>query len=137
MWHIKSFITEWKIKGAKKRSLMLFGAFFLLCAIAGVFIPIIPQVPFAIMSAYFFSKGSTVIHLAIRHNKFFGKPVRNWEDFKVIEPKMKIIATISIIAGAIMGHYKLQNQWAYSLDAVSALAVIFVLTRKSKVTAII
>lgn len=110
---------------------MVLGGFFLLAALVGVFIPIIPQVPFAIISAYFFSIGSPRIHLWMRHNKYFGTPVREWEDFRIIRPKMKIIATISMVVGAVLGHYKLDQNWAYALDVVFAVAIAFVLTRRS------
>jgi uncharacterized protein len=133
MWQIKSFIMEWKIKGAKKRFWMFLGAIFLILAVIGVFIPILPQVPFAIASAYFFAMGSTTIHLWIRHNKFFGKPVREWEDFKVVRPKMKIIATVSMIVGAVLVHYKLDFEWAIALDILFFIAIIFILSRKSKI----
>ena len=112
---------------------MIMGALFLIIALVGVFLPVIPQVPFAIISAFFFARGSTTIHLWIRHNKFFGAPVRDWEDFKVIRPKMKIVATVSMIAGAVFGHYKLHPQWAIALDIVFLISLIFVLTRKSKI----
>lgn len=137
MWSMKSFIIEWKIKGTKKRSAMLLGALFLLLALIGVFIPIVPQVPFAIISAYFFSIGSPRIHLWMRHNKFFGKPVREWEDFRIIRPKIKIIATISMTIAAILGHMKLDQNWAYALDVIFGAAIVFVLTRKSNLKSFI
>lgn len=129
---LKSFLVEWKLKGAKSRAFMGLGALFLLLALIGVFLPIVPQVPFAIIAAFFFSKGSPRIHLWMRHNKYFGKPIRDWEDFRVIRPKMKIIATLSLIAGAIIGHSKLPPEAAFTLDVVFAASIGFVLTRKSK-----
>lgn len=131
MFSLRSFVIEWKIKGTKKKSAMLLGAAFLLVALVGVFIPIVPQVPFAIIAAYFFSIGSPRIHLWIRHNKYFGKPIRDWEDFRIIRPKMKIIATVSMVIGAVLGHYKLDQSWAYAFDVIFLVAIAFVLTRRS------
>jgi uncharacterized membrane protein YbaN (DUF454 family) len=133
MWQLKTFMVEWKIKRTKGHSYMALGGFFLLIALIGVFLPIIPQVPFAIISAYFFSKGSTTIHLWMRHNKFFGTPVREWEDFRVIRPKMKVIAVLSLIAGAFIGHMKMDLEYAWVLDAIFAVAIMFILTRKSRI----
>ncbi len=129
----KSFYLEWKLKGSKSRVFMALGGLFLLFALVGVLIPIIPQVPFAIISAYFFSKGSLRIHLWMRQNRFFGKPVREWEDFKIIRPKMKIIATTSMVVGAVLAHMKIGLPWAYAIDLVFALSIGFVLTRRSKI----
>jgi uncharacterized membrane protein YbaN (DUF454 family) len=137
MWSWRSFVIEWKIKGTKKRSAMLLGALFLLFAFVGVFIPIVPQVPFAIISAYFFSIGSPRIHLWMRHNRYFGKPIRDWEDFRIIRPKIKIIATISMTVAAYLGHLKLDQNWAYALDVIFIAAIAFVLTRKSSLKSFI
>lgn len=131
MWSWKSFMVEWKIKGTKKRTAMFLGALFLLLAFIGVFIPIVPQVPFAIISAYFFSIGSPRIHLWMRHNKYFGKPVREWEDYRIIRPKIKIIATVSMAVAAYLGHLKLEESWAITLDVIFAVSIAFVLTRRS------
>lgn len=133
MLSVRSFYIEWKLKGHKSRFFMFMGALFLVFALVGVFIPIIPQIPFAVISAYFFSKGSLRIHMWMRQNKYFGKEVREWEDFKVIRPKLKIISTISMLVGAVLGHMKLDPAWAYSLDAVFALCIAFILTRKSRI----
>ncbi len=129
----KTFYTEWKFKGNKARFFMALGALFLVFAIIGVFIPIVPQVPFAIISAYFFSKGSARIHLWMRHNKFFGKSVRDWEDFKVIRPKMKIIATLSLLAGCLFAQWKLTSPNSLILQGIFMLSIVFVLTRKSQI----
>ena len=133
----RNFYIEWKFKGPKARFFMFLGALFLLFALIGVALPIIPQVPFAIISAYFFSKGSVRIHMWMRTNKYFGKPVSDWEDFKVVRPKMKIIATVSMIIGAIIGHMKLNSPYPYVLDVLFIASIIFVLTRKSRVLPIL
>ncbi len=133
MISLKTFCSEWKIKGNKGRFFMFFGGLFLLFALIGTLLPIIPQVPFAIISAYFFSKGSTRIHFWMRYNKFFGRPVREWEDFKVVRPKMKVIASLFMLMGAIIGHSKLGLPVAYSLDAIFAASIAYVLTRRSSI----
>lgn len=129
----RNFYIEWKLKGAKERLFMFLGALFLLFALIGVAIPIVPQVPFAIVSAYFFSKGSVRIHIWMRRNKYFGKPIRDWEDHKVIRPKMKIIAVVSMVVGAVIGHWKLEYPSSLILDVLFGVSIIFVLTRKSRI----
>lgn len=131
MISFKSFYTEWKIKRHHERFYMLLGVLFMLLALVGVALPVVPQIPFAITSAFFFSKGSQKIHLAIRHNKVFGPAVRDWEDHKVIRPKTKIFSIIAMIAGAVMAHYRLPLNWSYVLDGVFLICILFVLSRKS------
>lgn len=134
MLALKSFIVEWKIKSTNNRFYMALGALFLILALVGVLLPVVPQVPFAIISAYFFSKGSARIHLWMRHNKYFGKPVREWEDFRIIRPKMKFISTLSLIVGAIIAHNKFEAPWTYVLDSIFFICAVFVLTRRSDLT---
>ena len=111
---------------------MAAGALFLAAAIIGVFIPVVPQVPFAIVAALLFSKGSMRIHLWIRHNRFFGKPVRDWEDHHVVRPKLKMLSTLAMTGGAIFVFLKFDFQWALGIDIIFLISIIFVLTRKSK-----
>jgi uncharacterized membrane protein YbaN (DUF454 family) len=126
------FIQEWKSKNPKEKCFMLLGALFLVFAIVGVFLPLVPQVPFAIISAMFFSKGSPRIHQWIRNNKHMGRPVRDWEDHKVVRTKLKLLSITMMICGALLGHWKLLPGWAIAFDVVFLACIIFVATRKSK-----
>jgi len=50
----KTFFQEWKKQDAKERTFMVLGGVFLVSAVVGIFLPVVPQIPFAIISAYFF-----------------------------------------------------------------------------------
>jgi uncharacterized protein len=128
---IDKFGSEWKSKDPKQRVAMVAGAIALVLAVVGIFLPIVPQVPFAILAAVLFSKGSPRIHKWIRKNKYFGPPVRDWEDHRAVRPRLKILSTIMMVGGAGLGHWQLPLGWAIGLDAVFAAAIVFVLTRKS------
>jgi uncharacterized protein len=129
---LKKFIDEWKTKPFKEKLYMTAGAFALALAIIGVVLPIVPQVPFAILAAFFFSKGSPRIHQWIRKNKYMGRSVRDWEDHRVIRPNLKILSSLMLAGGAAFGHWKLSLTWAILLDVVFLASIVFVLTRKSK-----
>jgi len=58
--------------------------------------------------------------------------VKDWEDDRVVKPKLKIISTLAMIGGAAVAHWKLDPPWPWILSGVFALAIVFVLTRKSK-----
>jgi uncharacterized protein len=131
MW-FKKLIKEWKKNGPKEKVLMAGGAVSLLLALVGVFLPIVPQVPFAILSAFLFSKGSPRLHQWVRRHKYFGGPVKDWEDHRVVRPKLKAFSTLAMIGAAVFAHFKLLIHWAIALDIVFGAAIIFVLTRKSK-----
>lgn len=109
------------------------GALALVLALVGVALPIVPQVPFAVLAAYLFSKGNPRLHRWIRANSHMGPPVKDWEDHRVVRPKLKAFSTIAMLIGAALGHWKLDLPWAVALDVAFALSIAFVLTRKSRV----
>lgn len=127
----KKFKSEWTGKSTKQKLFMVGGGVSLVLAIVGIFLPIVPQVPFAILAAILFSKGSDRLHKWVRENKYFGEPVRDWEDDRVVRPKLKIISSIMMVAGAAIGHWQLTLAWAIALDVVFLASIVFLVTRKS------
>ncbi len=102
-------------------------------AVVGIFLPVVPQVPFAIAAAYCFSKSSPQFHHWVRHNKHLGKPVTDWEDHRVVRPKLKAFSTAAMVVGAVIGHWILEKvEWAIALDVIFAACIVFVLTRRSR-----
>ena len=128
---LTKFKDEWKKKSGKEKAFMIAGLVSLVLAIIGIFLPIVPQVPFAILAAYCFSKGSKKLHKWVRNNKFLGPPVKDWEDDRVVKPKLKIVSCVMMVVGAGLGHWRLPIEWALALDAVFLICIIFVATRNS------
>lgn len=128
---VKVAVAGLNIKMAKENVFLALGWLFLVLALVGIALPVVPQVPFAVIAAYFFSKGSPRLHRWIRENKHFGKPVRDWEDQRAVATKTKIISCVMMAAGAVIGHTQLALGWALALDAVFLGCIAFVLTRKT------
>jgi uncharacterized membrane protein YbaN (DUF454 family) len=61
--------------------------------IIGIFLPILPTTPFAILAAYFFSKSSVRLHTWLLNQKTLGPVIRDWEANGVIRFKAKVLAT--------------------------------------------
>ncbi len=72
--------------------------------VIGIFLPILPTVPFMLLASFFFSKGSERVHQWLLNHRYFGRGIREWEENGVISKKAKILATLSI---AILGSYPL------------------------------
>ncbi|HVJ65615.1 MAG TPA: YbaN family protein [Bdellovibrionota bacterium] len=117
----------------KEKAFLALGWLFLVLAMVGIALPIVPQVPFAVIAAYFFSKGSPRLHRWIRENKYLGKPVREWEDHHAVAHKTKIVSCVMMVGGAAIGHTQLTLGWALALDAAFLACIAFVLTRKTAV----
>lgn len=104
-------------------------------ALAGLAVPIVPQVPFAIAAAYCFSRGSPRLHAWLRKRPRLGPPVRAWEDHGVVSPKLKALSTAAMLTGAAFAFLKFHEEtpWlAYALPGLFAIAVAFVLSRPSR-----
>lgn len=128
---LRVFLDDWKHGNSQERLFMALGGVFLLATLVGICVPVLPQVPFAIIAAYFFSKGNRRIHRWIRHNRHVGRPVRDWEDHRVIRPKLKAISCGAMAMAAAVSAFWLDAPWAIAVPAAFALAIAFVLTRKS------
>ncbi len=129
---IDYFIKDWKEGETSQKLFMIAGAICLLITLVGIFLPILPQVPSAIAAALLFAKGSPRIHHWIRENKYMGQPVKDWEDHRVIRPKLKLFSFLGLVFVGIVAHYNILFSWAILTDVVLAACLIFVLTTKSK-----
>jgi uncharacterized membrane protein YbaN (DUF454 family) len=119
----------------KKKGWIVAGWIALAAAFVGVFLPVIPQVPFAILAAFFFSKGSPRLHHWLLNHKQFGPTLRDWEMDHVVRLRTKVVSTGMMLAGAGIAYYRFHEEkpeWAYGILGLFALAILYVLTRRSK-----
>lgn len=65
--------------------------------VAGIFLPILPTTPFAILAAWCFSKSSERWHQWLLNHKIFGPTISDWERDGVINSKAKALATSMIV----------------------------------------
>ncbi|MCC7440914.1 MAG: YbaN family protein [Bdellovibrionales bacterium] len=81
---------------------LLLGWLSLTLGFIGIFLPLLPTVPFVILAAFFFSKGSERWHeWLIRHPRY-GKPIRQWREQGVIPLRAKIASTAMMAGSALM-----------------------------------
>ncbi|MEM8595139.1 MAG: YbaN family protein [Pseudomonadota bacterium] len=99
----------------------------------GVPLPLLPTVPFMLLAAFCFARGSERFHLWLVHHTRFGPAIRDWHSAGVIRPRAKVAAVLSIAASfglsALLGvpaHVLLIQ--AVALGGAAA----FVLTRPSR-----
>lgn len=86
------------MKEHSKRLLFLsLGWLSIAIGIAGIFLPILPTTPLAILAAWFFSKSSVRWHTWLLQHKIFGPTIAQWEASGVINLKAKTLATTMII----------------------------------------
>ena len=78
--------------------LTLAGHTLIVLAIAGVFLPVLPTVPFLIAAAACYARGSQRFHGWLLNHRHLGPPVRDWYRHRSLTPRQK--ATFAALATA-------------------------------------
>jgi len=82
---------------SKRSFFYLIGWLSLILGIIGIFLPIVPTVPFIFLSAFCFSKSSVKMQNWIMSKPYLGPAIKDWNDHQIIRKKAKILSTIAII----------------------------------------
>lgn len=112
---------------------ILLGVTCLILGFIGVFLPLLPTTPFALLAAFCFSKGSDDLHNWLLNTKMFGPLIRDWEEHKVIRLRTKKISTLMI--GFLFGYTLIFVKvvlWIKLIVTLSGVSVLaFIWTRPS------
>ena len=98
----------------------------------GLLLPVVPTTPFAILAAFAFGRGSPAMRARLERSRWFGGPIRDWEERGAIRPRHKAMG-VSLMAVSIIGALVLGLEpWVIGVQAVClGGAALFVLTRPS------
>ncbi len=103
---------------------------FLALAIIGLFLPVVPTVPFLLLAAWFSAKGSERLHRWLYAHPHFGKMLIDWEEHGAISRKGKVATVITLSASWIFLYVQLESTWGLAAMAILFLVITsFVLTR--------
>ncbi|MFK7941928.1 MAG: YbaN family protein [Paracoccaceae bacterium] len=64
----------------------------------GVVLPLLPTVPFMLLAAFCFARGSDRFHDWLMNHPRFGPPIKDWRAHGAISRKGKVAATVAILA---------------------------------------
>lgn len=115
----------------RKYLLMALGFVCLLLALAGIALPVIPGVPFAIAAAFLFSRSSERAHrwlLALPH---LGDAIRDWNDQGVIRLRSKVVSSAMIATTMIVFSLLMDVGLVFKLALIAILSgvIVFIVTR--------
>jgi len=74
------------------------GILSLISGIIGAFLPVLPTVPFLLLAAVGFSKSSGKLHNWLINHDIFSPPILNWQKNGAISKKVKLYASLSMLA---------------------------------------
>lgn len=114
----------------KKQFFLVCGWAFLVLAVAGVFLPVLPTTPFVLAASYCFARSSATLHAALKQNRWFGPILENWERNKSISRRAKLSAVLTIALGISLSVY-LAPVFAVQvgLVGVGLFVSLYILTR--------
>ncbi|CAD6494759.1 MAG: hypothetical protein EMLJLAPB_00932 [Candidatus Argoarchaeum ethanivorans] len=88
-------------KGLVKKLLVAAGTFFVVLAIVGIFLPVLPTVPFLLLASTCYAKSSKRFYNWLLNNNWFGVYVKNYRKGEGIPLKMKALSIFSLWATII------------------------------------
>lgn len=87
----------------------------------GIFVPLLPTVPFMLLAAFFFARGSPAWEARILTDPRFGPHIRAWREHGSISRRGKLAALGAFSASALVGLAFLPLPAAF-LPLIAALA---------------
>ncbi|OFW98573.1 MAG: hypothetical protein A3E78_00960 [Alphaproteobacteria bacterium RIFCSPHIGHO2_12_FULL_63_12] len=124
-------MTE-KARGVGKGRILLRALGVLLTAIgaAGVFLPLLPGVPFLILAAACFARSSPRLEAWLLDHPLLGPGVRKWRERGAISRKSKLIALSMMTLSGVAVAQSPAPLWAQALSlGLMAVGALFVATR--------
>lgn len=70
--------------------------------IIGAFLPVMPTVPFVLLSAWAASHGWPAFERWLLEHKHFGPPIRRWREHGAVPRRAKWLATVMMSGSALM-----------------------------------
>lgn len=102
-------------------------------ALLGIPLPLLPTVPFLLLAAFCFARGSKRLHDWLTTHPRLGPPIEDWNQRGAIHIKAKLLATISV--ALVFGTSLMFGVPTYvlAIQAVAlGLVMVFIWTRPSE-----
>ena len=121
------------MKNLKKKIYICVGLLALGLGIIGVFLPVMPTVPFLLVALFCFERSSKKYHDMILNNKYFGKVLKDYYEGRGLTTSVKIKAILFLSCGIGFSFYKVQHLYLRIMLVVIWLGVtIHIILLKTK-----
>ncbi len=97
--------------------------------VVGIFLPILPTVPFLILAAFCFARSNQAWEARIMNHPIYGPPIRNWRDKGAISRRGKLAATGAFAASIIFGFFTLDWPWVLLPPVIAVMCLSWLWTR--------
>jgi uncharacterized protein len=97
--------------------------------IIGIFLPIMPTVPFMLLAAFFFAKSNPEWEARLLADPRFGPHILAWRERGAISGRGKLFAIVGLTGSAIIGLVALHGPWQYAPLAIAVICGSWIATR--------
>lgn len=109
---------------------LLIGILALALGLIGIVTPILPTVPFLLLSAFCFSRSSERLHNWLITHPKYGPPINAWREHGAINARIKRISSASMLASVLLALLlNLPYLVIAAQTVVMSLAALFIWTR--------
>jgi len=114
------------------RYVALFLAYlFLILAVAGMILPVLPTVPFLLLAAWFSARGSERLHSWLYEHPHLGKLLIDWETQKAISRKSKVIAVLMLLTSLVIMYQRINSTWILAgITFLFTVVAAYVISRR-------
>jgi hypothetical protein len=88
------------LRSARRRAWAVAAYAFLVLALAGVALPVLPTTPFALLAAYCATRGSDRLHARLHAHPVLGPVIRDWSEHRSVARRSKVAATATMALSA-------------------------------------
>lgn len=103
--------------------------------VIGIVVPGLPTVPFLLVAAWAFERGSGRVHAWLVGHPRLGPPIRAWRAHGVISRRGKVAAVVGMTAAVPVAAVAGLPAWALALQAIVLVAVAVYILRRPSVPA--
>lgn len=119
-------------RGPRRWALLGLGGASLALGVAGVFLPLVPTVPFLVLAVWCFARSSDRLERWILEHSHLGPPVRRWREHGVVSLRAKGLATLWLAVSAVLAARSGSEPLAITAAIVCACVALFLWTRPSR-----
>jgi uncharacterized protein len=104
----------------KRQLYLAAGSVSVALGVIGIFLPLLPTVPFMILAAFCFAKSSPALEAKLLNDPRFGSHIMAWREKGAVSRKGKWAATAAFAVSSIAGLLTMAMPWALFPAVVAA-----------------
>ena len=95
----------------------------------GIFLPLLPTVPFMLLAAFCFSRSNPAWEARVLRDPRFGPAVVAWRERRAIPRYAKVLSTVMLAASGITTLLVLESPWRFAPVGVALVVLPWVWSR--------